>query len=427
MSDSNTSQIILGCFVAVVSSAIQSLGITLQRRSHLIPIHTTDIHDNSHHIHQKYKRNMWLFGFFLFIIANVLGSLIQISTLPLIILSPLQSIGLIFNSLLSCLLLPGETFTYKLGMGTFVISIGAFIIAYNGNATPLPPPEDLSPNKKFTIILNKLLRPGFLVWFIFTFVLISLLLLTNVSITFKRNKLKETLKYRQSKSLIRYLDKLKFTRGINFGLISGTLTAHTFLFAKSLIDVIVETIMNEKNSLGIILTSSNITPYVLLIIMLMIVGFQLTAFNLALSQISTSILYPLCFLVYNMMNLLNDLIFNSLISNHRMTVGQLIWVVFGLTGVLIGVVLISWDSAVGSNNIKHFPCIKSEDDYILHTKFPYTDHKVNDDTPLLELDSSFNSYDSNYLHPNVYPSRQHSKKKRILSFEQKQLLEQLDL
>lgn len=369
---------------------------------------------------------MWLFGFFLFIIANVLGSLIQITTLPLIILSPLQSIGLIFNSLLSCLLLPGETFTHKLGMGTFIISIGAFIIAYNGNATPLPPPEDISPNKKFAIILNKLLRPGFLTWFIFTFVFIGLLLLINLSISLKRNKLKETLKFRQSKSLIRYLDKLKFTKGINFGLISGTLTAHTFLFAKSIIDVIFETIMNEKNSLGIILTSSNVTPYLLLIIMLMIVGFQLTAFNLALSQISTSILYPLCFLVYNMMNLLNDLIFNSLISNHRMTIGQLIWVIFGLTGVLIGVVLISWDSAVGSNNAKLFPCIKSEDDYILHTKFPYTDHKVDHDTPLLELDTQ-NSYDSNYLHPNVYPSRQQIKKKRILSFEQKQLLEQLDL
>lgn len=120
MSES-VSSILLGCGVAVVSSALQSLGITLQRKSHLLPIHITedggdggitdessqssdsnDDNINIYHKNYKLKKNMWLFGFFLFIISNILGSLIQITTLPLIILSPLQSIGLIFNSLLSC-------------------------------------------------------------------------------------------------------------------------------------------------------------------------------------------------------------------------------------------------------------------------------------------------------------------------------------
>ena len=98
------------------------------------------------------------FRVLLFIIANVLGSIIQISTLPLIILSPLQSIGLIFNSILSCLLLPGDHFTNKLWVGTGIISLGAIIIAYNGNVNSTPSNSLLKPlppiDERFHLILQ---------------------------------------------------------------------------------------------------------------------------------------------------------------------------------------------------------------------------------------------------------------------------------
>lgn len=80
---------------------------------------------------------------------------------------------------------------------------------------------------------------------------------------------------------------------MNYGIISGTLTAHTFLFAKSIIDVIIETILHE--SFKNLFTITNALPYLLLLTMLSIVGLQLTAFNLGLAQITTAILYPLCF------------------------------------------------------------------------------------------------------------------------------------
>ncbi|KAK6867298.1 hypothetical protein K6H10_005754 [Candida tropicalis] len=333
---SSTSSIILGCSVAVISSGIQSLGITLQRKSHLLHIQYLPldappneqqiniIHLN--HQQQKYKRNMWLFGFLLFIVANVLGSIIQISTLPLIILSPLQSIGLIFNSMLSCLLLPGDHFTNKLWLGTGIIAVGASIIAYNGNVPPLPQPDPLpTVDERFHEILEKLSNPGFVLWFV----------------------------------------------GINYGIISGTLTAHTFLFAKSLIDVVIETILHEKFSN--IFSISNSLPYVLLAVMLAIVGLQLTAFNLGLAQITTGILYPLCFLIYNLINLINDLIFNSLIANHRMSVAQLMWVIFGLVGVLCGVVILSWDSAF--HNADEEADAKQDDNDLIRMKFPYNSHR----------------------------------------------------
>lgn len=427
----SASAILLGCFVAVVSSAIQSFGITLQRKSHLLPVHLSEETDHDLHLQNiRIKRNMWLFGFFLFIVSNVLGSLIQITTLPLIILSPLQSIGLIFNSLLSCLLLPGETFTWKLGVGTFIIAIGAFIIAYNGNAVPPPPDKDADANERFKIIMAKLADARFLAWFIGTFVIIGLLLLANFAITYRRTTLKKKNECRQSKLIIRILDQMKFVKGVNYGLISGTLTAHTFLFAKSLIDVIFETIMSGDHDISHI--TKNLTPYFLLIVMLAIVGFQLTAFNLGLAQISTSILYPLCFLVYNLMNLINDLTFNHLIENKRMGWGQLAWVIVGLFGVLFGVVLISWDSAFGTP-INRFPSLDNEDDYILQLKFPYTD--VNETTKLVEDSPTFeepNSYlsasSSDFLNPNsiTLPKSSKTNGKRVLSYEQQQLLQQLN-
>ncbi|CAN3373665.1 hypothetical protein DIURU_005469 [Diutina rugosa] len=279
--------ILLGCIVAVVSSAIQSLGITFQRKSHI------DI-GAPHYRNQT----LWFMGFAMFIVANVLGSLIQISTLPLIILSPLQSIGLIFNSVFSCMLL-NESFTPKLGWGTAVIAVGATIIAYNGQT-----PEH---HDSLKIVVDKLLRPAFFSWFIVTIAVVIILFAFNY-----------------------WLIRSRVVRGFIFGIISGILTAHTFLFAKSIVDSVISSL---KSALG------NPVCYILLLLMLTIIGFQLTAFNLGLKQLSTSILYPFCFFVFNLVNLINDVVFNSVPMS-----SSLVWVIIGLVAVLIGVLLISWDS-----------------------------------------------------------------------------------
>ncbi|KAI5951878.1 hypothetical protein KGF54_004953 [Candida jiufengensis] len=420
MSDSESSSaILLGCSVAVISSAIQSLGVTLQRRSHLLHLqlpstsHSTSTectflnhnasNQNSHHQHQKYRRNMWYIGFSMFIIANVLGSVIQISTLPLIILSPLQSIGLIFNSIFSCLLLPGDHFTKKLWIGTGVIAVGAFTIAYNGSIPPSLNDEPIhNIDKKFKIISNKLLDPSFLIWFIGTFVLMAMLLIINK--TYLDKKIKENQQHRQRFSirngandvLIIKFNKYQFWKGINYGIVSGTLTAHTFLFAKSIIDVIIETII--KDGIKNIFKITNFAPYLLVIIMLGIVGLQLTAFNLGLAQITTAILYPLCFLVYNLMNLINDLSFNKLLVEHKMTYFQFTWIIIGLTGVLVGVLILSWDSAFQpgneSNSNDEDGTLGYTDLLSLKNSYDNKSYHSVESTALIENSSSNNSYDT---------------------------------
>lgn len=374
------SAVLWGCVAAIILSAIQSLGITLQRKSHIIPypnelsvnsvvdlrrdsVITMDP-ESSTKTH-NYRRNLWLVGFLLFIFANIFGSLVQLTALPLIILSPLQSIGLIFNSILSCVLLPGENFTKKLAGGTAAIALGAFTIAYNG-VSVLPPDENLGADERFRMALQKFLQPGFLTWWGFTFLYTILLVRINWLISNSIKKLEDRPCRRMGRSVRVTKDhtsNLVFAKGIIYGVISGTLTAHTFLLAKSLVDVIFQLMMERS-------TPKSLTTYVITTILLsftlLIVCLQLTAFNLGLSNILTSVLYPLCFLVYNMINLFNDLFFNKLLSSGYMSIGQLVFVILGLSGVLYGVVLISWDSAYGQHEV-----IIDNSQPLLITKFPY--------------------------------------------------------
>jgi len=100
----------LGIVVGLISTCVQSVGLTLQRKSHMLEDEKED------HLPRRppYRRRQWQIGMFLFLIANIIGSSIQITTLPLPLLSTLQASGLVFNSLLASLLLK-EPWTRRTG------------------------------------------------------------------------------------------------------------------------------------------------------------------------------------------------------------------------------------------------------------------------------------------------------------------------
>lgn len=356
-----TAQILWGCAAAVVLSTIQSLGVTLQRKSHVLK----DDHDDSKRGH-TYRRNLWLVGFLLFVTANVFGLLVQLTTLPLIVLSPLQSIGLIANSILSCVLL-GERFTRKLAVGTLVIGVGAFIIAYNGGVT-VEPPKGISTDERFSIVLAKLRRPPFAAWCVCTFAAIVLLARVNALLT---TRVRVLSRGRPRRKATQRISTYNFAKGVLYGVMSGTLTAHTFLLAKSIVDVMVEMVLERSTpkSLGTYATTA-----LFVCAMLAIVALQLVAFNLGLAHISSSVLYPLCFLVFNLVNLFNDLLFNALLSSGLVSAAQLVWVVVGLAQVLFGVVTISWDGAVGG------AAGGAAEETWMNSTFPYDS---NDNEPLI--------------------------------------------
>lgn len=328
---------ILGCLVAVLSSAMQAIGITLQRKSFVLRNQNRELPSNQH----KYTKDMWVHGFILFIFANVFGSVVQFATLPLIILSPLQSSGLIFSSLMGCAFLPDQRFTALLCVGTAATSIGAFIIAYNGDLVPADQDGNLEQQLKE---ISKRLKDGsFLMWLAVTFILMLMLLLANyVIFVRKRHLAKQRRKLRlwQEALLGRYL----LYQGIIYGLISGTLTAHTFLFAKSFVKAI-GLILEKGEGFSSLFQRENIITLILLVVMLIIIGLQLSAINSGLTHMRSSVFYPLCFLVFNLVNLCDELNFDKLLSQNLMTIRQLIMVLVGLLCVFFGVLLVSRDGS----------------------------------------------------------------------------------
>lgn len=116
----------IAILIGLLASFVQSLGLTIQRKSHLQ-------NESLPQIRRKpdYARPVWLFGFFIYFSFNVLGSIFQIGTLPLIILGPLGAISLLWNAILAKFLL-GDQFSVHLVFGTIFIGLGALLIGLFG-------------------------------------------------------------------------------------------------------------------------------------------------------------------------------------------------------------------------------------------------------------------------------------------------------
>jgi drug/metabolite transporter (DMT)-like permease len=114
----------VGIIVGLLSTGVQSVGLTLQRKSHMLEDSKED------HMARRapYRRRRWQIGMSLFLLANIIGSTIQITTLPLPLLSTLQASGLVFNSIMASLILK-EAWTYRTLVGTALVAGGAVLIS----------------------------------------------------------------------------------------------------------------------------------------------------------------------------------------------------------------------------------------------------------------------------------------------------------
>ncbi|WAQ83434.1 hypothetical protein PtA15_3A804 [Puccinia triticina] len=153
----------LGISLGLLASFIQSLGLTIQRKSHLQ-------NDRLPPASRKpdYARPVWLVGFTIYFSFNILGSIFQIGTLPLIILGPLGAISLLWNAILARLLL-ADRFSPHLIFGTILIGLGALLIGLYG----LLPDQSASHDLDQLIFLYS--RTPFLVEIILLLLTFSLL------------------------------------------------------------------------------------------------------------------------------------------------------------------------------------------------------------------------------------------------------------
>lgn len=109
----------------------------------------------------------------------MVGSSVQITTLPLIVLSPLQAVGLVFNSLCAAWVLH-EPLTRQSIAGTLLVAIGALIVAAWGVVSESSKPHNLDE------LLRLLHRPQFLLWMALSLAVVTIVLLT-ISSGFKHN------------------------------------------------------------------------------------------------------------------------------------------------------------------------------------------------------------------------------------------------
>lgn len=128
--------------------------------------------------------------------------------------------------------------------------------------------------------------------------------------------------------------RLRMLRGLSYGLISGILSAHSLLVAKSAVELIVRTIVDRNNQFN------KYQSWLILIALVALALTQLYYLHAGLRLCSTSVLYPFVFCIYNIIAILDGLIYFRQTDRLNPLHGGLI--ALGTVILLSGVVALSW-------------------------------------------------------------------------------------
>lgn len=268
----------------------------------------------------------------MFIVANIVGSTIQITTLPLPVLSTLQASGLVFNSICASIIL-SEPFTRYSLIGTILVAVGALLIALFGAIA--------EPSHNLDQLLALLGRKHFLSWMICTGVAVVLLIVAT---------------WLLKRMYPRTTPRLRLVRGMFFGCVSGILSAHSLLIAKSAVELLVRTIVDRHNQFD------RWQSWMILIGLVVFALTQLYYMHRGLKLVSTSVLYPLVFCVYNIIAIIDGLIYFN--QSDRLSNLHAGLIALGTVVLLAGVVCLSWrledaeeepSSPVANKHMGHVP------------------------------------------------------------------------
>ena len=118
--------------------------------------------------------------------------------------------------------------------------------------------------------------------------------------------------------------KMRLLRGIAYGGVSGILSAHSLLVAKSAVELLVRTIVDHVNQFN------RWQSWVILLGLLFLALTQLYYLHRGLKLCSTSILYPFVFCVYNIIAILDGLIYFHQTSRLSLTSALLVTSVYSI-------------------------------------------------------------------------------------------------
>lgn len=287
----------------------------------------------------------------MFVASNLIGSTIQITTLPLPVLSTLQASGLVFNTAFATLLLE-EPFTRFSAIGTLLTCVGAALIATFGAIS--------EPAHNLQQLVDLLKARSFVIWMTGT-LLVALATVLGAHVLqvysshmhiirhwfdqFERPRssssagspsrsIKRSFTLHLPRPMQLRLSRLRIMRGLMYALISGILSAHSLLMAKSAVELIVRTVVDHINQFN------RFESWLILLALLFFALSQLYYLHLGLRLCSTSVLYPFVFCIYNVVAILDGLIYfqqASLLSG--LDAGL---VALGTVILLAGVLALSW-------------------------------------------------------------------------------------
>ena len=286
----------------------------------------------------------------MFVTSNLVGSTIQITTLPLPVLSTLQASGLVFNTAFATLILK-EPFTRYSAIGTVGTCVGAGLIA--GFGAIGEPAHNL---QQLIDLLNE--RP-FILWMAGTlFVAVLTVVAAHLLKVYSSHKhiirhwfeqherprsassggsptpVKRQFTMYLPRPMQLRLSRLRVVRGLAYGLISGILSAHSLLVAKSAVELIVRTVVDH------IIQFDRFQSWLILLALIFFALTQLYYMHLGLRLCSTSVLYPFVFCIYNVIAILDGLIYFQ--QGSRLTGLQIGLVALGTVILLAGVLALSW-------------------------------------------------------------------------------------
>lgn len=300
------------CSVVALASIIQSFGLTLQRLSHIdrqIPRSSSALApettgEQADQLSADFSRSvrLWRAGIALFIAANLFGSTVQLTVLPLVLVCTLQATGIVANSLFATLVL-NEPLTRRHVLGTVLVTVGAVCVAGLGGAKG-------EPSVTLRQLLYLYVRPPFLLWMWLTIVIAIGLIYFS-----------------------RYKHENIVLRGCLWGIVGGIASAHSLLMAKLAVGQVMRDLAHCLQLF------SYVQYWVILLLFLFFAVFQMWCVNCGLQFASTAVLYPLVFCVYNLVTLGNSLMLYGLgtvFDSH--SIG---WVALGTLILFSGVLLLS--------------------------------------------------------------------------------------
>ena len=218
--------------------------------------------------------------------------------------------GLVFNSICASIIL-SEPFTRYSLIGTILVAAGAVLIGTFGALT--------EPSHNLDQLLGLLGRRQFLLWLWGTGLVVVLILIAT---------------WAMKRFFPRPTARLRLIRGMCFGCISGILSAHSLLVAKSAVELLVRTIVDRHNQFN------RWQSWMILLGLVALALLQLYYLHRGLKLCSTSVLYPFVFCIYNIIAILDGLIYFH--QSSRLPAWHAGLIAVGTAILLSGVLALSW-------------------------------------------------------------------------------------